>query len=236
LIALQGFCLFSANYCLYYLGSTYFISGIVAVIFASIMLFNIINMRIIFGKPIALRVLLGAGIGMLGLITIMATEILHLPKTNISHTLTGLGICLLATLLASWGNILSAYHQQQGLAILPTNTLGMLYGTVFLLSFALLLHQPPQFSWQASYIYSLLYLTLFGTVLAFGVYLKLLGRIGAERAAYTFIVIPLIAMLLSTVFEDFHWHFHTFVGTFLILWGNYLVLIKNRASLCSQEK
>lgn len=226
LLAMQGLLLFSANYVLFYTGSTYFISGIVAVLYASMIIFNIINSRIIFGNPIALRILLGASLGLMGLASIVLGEIGHMPTINPTHALQGVAVCLLAALLASFGNCVSAALQRQELPILTSNTIGMTYGTFFLLCFALLSGQAPHFSWQFSYLASLVYLTFIGTIVAFGTYLKLLNNIGVERAAYAFILIPVIAMVFSSLFEDFQWHISTVLGTIGILIGNYLVLSK----------
>ena len=74
------------------------------------------------------------------------------------------------------------------------------------------------------YVLSLGYLALFGSILAFGAYLTLIGRIGAERAGYTGAAIPIVALLMSTCFEGLRWHVGTVIGIALCLAGNFLVL------------
>jgi drug/metabolite transporter (DMT)-like permease len=229
-IALQGLLLFSINYILYYYGSAYFISGVIAVIFASIIIMNIINSRLIFGTPIVPRVIIGACIGLCGLAVIFWSEItgLDLSHLGYSYVFIGLAINLIATYLASLGNMISTYTQKRGLPVLQTNALGMAYGTVFSLLVAIIFQEPLRFDPTITYIASLFYLAIFGSIFAFGCYLKLLGRIGPERAAYTFVFIPIIAMSLSTIFEEFHWTLNTFIGTGLVLCGNILVLTKKK--------
>jgi drug/metabolite transporter (DMT)-like permease len=84
------------------------------------------------------------------------------------------------------------------------------------------------FSFEISYAYigSLLYLSIFGSIIAFTCYLTLLGKIGADKAAYVTLIIPVIALILSTIFEEYTWTLYAFIGVALILIGNMLVLIK----------
>lgn len=84
-----------------------------------------------------------------------------------------------------------------------------------------------EFDSSAGYILSLLYLAIFGSVIAFGSYLTLLGRIGLDRAAYVTVLFPIIALLLSTLFEGLQWGATQLVGIVLVLLGNAVVLSKN---------
>jgi drug/metabolite transporter (DMT)-like permease len=102
----------------------------------------------------------------------------------------------------------------------------MLYGAAFTASLALFTGAKISFHAEAPYVFSLLYLSLFGSVIAFNLYLELLGNIGPDRAAYTVLIVPLIAMVFTTLFEGFVWHNSAIVGIVLLLLGNYLVLTK----------
>jgi drug/metabolite transporter (DMT)-like permease len=86
--------------------------------------------------------------------------------------------------------------------------------------------EPWQFSFKPEYIFSLLYLSLAGTVIAFWTYLTLLQRIGAPRAAYVSVVFPLVALLVSTVYEDLHWSLYKILGVILIVSGNFFIVQK----------
>jgi drug/metabolite transporter (DMT)-like permease len=90
--------------------------------------------------------------------------------------------------------------------------------------FALADGQPVVFDHSIPYLLSLAYLSLFGSILAFGAYLTLLGRIGADRAGYATAAIPIVALLMSTCFEGMRWHAATGLGILLCLAGNILVL------------
>jgi drug/metabolite transporter (DMT)-like permease len=67
---------------------------------------------------------------------------------------------------------------------------------------------------------------VFGTVIAFGCYLKLIGKIGADRAAYATMLFPIVALVISTFFEDYQWSAHNIIGMVLVLMGNGLVINK----------
>jgi len=140
------------------------------------------------------------------------------------NVLKGLGIGLVATLFASLGNILSARNQSHKLPVLQTNAYGMAYGTLIMLTFAIVTGVTFQFEWTSDYIVSLIYLSVFGSVFAFGAYLTLIGRIGADRAAYATVLFPLVALLISSVFEDYTWTPMALAGVALVLVGNVLVV------------
>lgn len=225
-MALQGTFLFSLNYILYYVGTMYFVSGIVAIIFASIIIMNIINSRIFFGTPLVGKVILGAIIGLIGLSTVFSSQWSQFTAQHytIDHIIKGLIVCFTATLMASFGNMASLYNQQLKLPIIQSNAFGMAYGTIIVIIIALLFGHQPSFDWSTRYVASLLYLSIIGSVLAFGIYLQLLRRIGPERAAYAFVLLPIVALALSAGFEDFHWNLWSILGMVLVLFGNGLVL------------
>jgi len=135
-------------------------------------------------------------------------------------------LSMAATLLASFGNILSARNQRHGLPVVQTNAYGMAYGTLLMLSAALIAGKPFTFDPSAPYFISLLYLALFGSVLAFGCYLTLVGNIGADRASYATLLFPIIALIISTVFEGYQWSLPAVAGVAVILAGNALSLAR----------
>ncbi|WP_321368196.1 DMT family transporter [uncultured Desulfuromusa sp.] len=225
-IALQGIMLFSLNYFLFYLSELYITSGLAAVVFSTIVIMNLINGRIFLGTPMEWRVLLGAGAGLVGLGLLFWPE---LASVNFSGPiLFGMFLSFGATYLASLGNILSARNQQQMLPVVQTNAYGMSYGALCMLLIAVLSGDPMQLEMTPAYLISLGYLALFGSVIAFGCYLSLIGRIGAGRAAYATLLFPIVALLLSTIWEDYHWTIPGVLGIGLILCGNYLALVKKK--------
>lgn len=228
-LMVQGVLLFGLNYLLYYLGSQYFVSGLVAVISATIIVMNIINSRIFFKTPLQLPVVLGAVFGLVGLSIIFYGQFQQAVHQASSHHLwIGLSLCLLATLSASLGNMMFVYNQRFQIPVLQSNAYGLLYGTVLFLSIAVLSHVPITFDLHPRYWLTLLYLVLFGTIIAFATYLQLVKRMGAERASYALVLLPVISLILSHVFEDFHWSGETLIGLAIVVFGNVLV-IKRKA-------
>jgi drug/metabolite transporter (DMT)-like permease len=102
------------------------------------------------------------------------------------------------------------------------------YGAILMLIIALITGTPFRFELTPAYITSLVYLSVFGSILAFGAYLTLLGRIGADRAAYSSLLFPLVALVISTLFEGYRWSIPALLGVLLVLGGNFLVLSRRQ--------
>lgn len=223
-IALQGFFLFGINYWLVYLAEVHLPSGLVAVIFSMIIFFNIFNGAIFVGSPIRVRVIAGAALGIVGIGLVFKQELLSFSLS--SDNSLALVIAGLGALTASLGNITSVHNQKINLPVIQTNAFGMMYGALFMLIISLIMGKHFSFEISYAYIGSLLYLSIFGSIIAFTCYLTLLGKIGADKAAYVTLIIPVIALILSTIFEEYTWTLYAFIGVALILIGNMLVLIK----------
>jgi drug/metabolite transporter (DMT)-like permease len=221
---LQGLLLFSLNYILVYLAEGYLTSGLVAIIFSLIIIFNVIFGAIFLGNPIRTRVMIGAILGLAGLAFVFWPELSSFSLSSLQ--ILGLIMAFIATISASLGNVVSARNQRHDLPVLQTNAYGMLYGALFMLILAFFRGAQLEFDTSPGYIVSLIYLAVFGSVIAFGSYLTLLGRIGLDRAAYVTVLFPVIALLLSTIFEDLQWGVPQLLGVVLILLGNAVVLTK----------
>ena len=134
-------------------------------------------------------------------------------------------LSLLGTFIASLGNMVSTRNQQANLPVVQTNAYGMAYGSAALAVIALIQGVPFNYEPTLAYTSSLLYLALFGSVLAFGSFLTLLGRIGAERAAYAMVLFPIVALGISTLFEGYQWSLEAVFGVTLVLIGNILIIM-----------
>ena len=225
-IALQGIMLFALNYLFFYLSELYITSGLAAVVFSTIVIMNLINGRVFLATPMEWKVMLGGVFGLVGLGLLFWPEMAAVNFTG--PILSGLLFSFGATYLASLGNILSARNQRQKLPIIQTNAYGMSYGAICMFLIAWLSGAPMVIETTPAYLISLVYLALFGSVIAFGCYLTLIGRIGVGRAAYTTLLFPIVALLLSTLWEDYNWTVSGLLGIGLILCGNYLALVKKK--------
>jgi drug/metabolite transporter (DMT)-like permease len=225
--ALQGALLFGLNYVCVYLAETLISSGLVAVVFSLIVFFNIAGTRLFFGTPLKPATLLGAALGVGGV------ALVFLPQTTqpagAPHATLGLLYALIGTASASLGNLVSARNQRRGIPVLQLNAYGMLYGAAFVAAYALLRGRPFTFDAGAPYVGSLLYLAVFGSIVAFGAYLTLVGRIGADRAGYTNAMVPIVALLLSVAFEHLTLNVSTVIGIVACIAGNVLVLRRKRS-------
>jgi len=219
-IAALGLFLFSLNYLVFYIATPMLASGLIAVIFSSVILMNMFNGRIFLGRPVQKIVLLGALTGLAGITLVFWPEISTQSSSRIMY---GLGLSIVATYLASLGNIMSAKLQQEGQGVIETNALGMGYGALIMLIYVFVSGTPFTFDWSGSYILSLVYLSVCASVLAFGAYLTLIGRIGADRAAYATVMFPIVALMISSVFEDFRWTPLSIAGVACVLAGNIMV-------------
>ena len=221
-IVLLGMGNFSANYAILYYAQNYLNSAMTSIAFSTLLLMNIVNTRIFFGKPIALRIYLGALLGLAGIVTLFWDD---LQAVNLSNgTLWGLTLALIGALVASFGNMVSVRNSNSELNIMAVNAWGMTYGTILLMVYAVFNGSEFNFSFEPSYIISLLYLALFGSVIAFASYFSLLKNLGAEKASYLIILFPIVAVVLSGLFEGFVFTQNIFIGFILVLIGNAVVL------------
>lgn len=223
-MALVGVPLFSLNYVIFYIATAYLTSGLVAVTFSTILIMNILFGALLIGSPIRPRVALGALFGLAGLCLVFWHDLAAFDTG--SKGLIGLGLSLIATAFASLGNVASARNQKAGIPVVQGNAIGMAYGALCTLGVILLRGTPFVFDPSPFYVAGVLYLAVVATIIGFGCYLTLLGRIGADRAAYTSVVFPLVALGLSTIFENYQWTGLALVGVGLIVTGNVIVLAK----------
>lgn len=223
---LQGCCVFGFNFYCFYTAAGWISSGLESVIFSMAVLFNALNARLFFGQRLKAKLIYAALLGAAGILALFWQD---LTTTQMSSTLLpGIGLCLLGTYGFSLGNMISTRHQRRGLNTLSTNAWAMLYGTLVMGMVARLHGDAFQPDWTPSYLGALGYLALFGSVIGFGAYFKLVGRIGPSQAAYSTLLFPLVALTVSTLFEGYVWHLHALIGLLMILAGN-LVMFANPA-------
>jgi drug/metabolite transporter (DMT)-like permease len=222
LFALLGLSLFGINYWFVYEAETILTSGVVAVIFSLIIFFNIFFNAILLKGKIKPDVIIAAILGVGGTALLFKNE-LNSFSLNTKDSIVFI-LCLGGLISASLGNILSAYKQKKKLPVIQTNAFGMLYGGIAMFALVLITGKPLVFETSTNYIFSLFYLAIFGSIIAFSTYLKLLGEIGPDRSIYIALITPAIALVISTFFEGYRWDIFAVLGILLLFSGNILAL------------
>jgi drug/metabolite transporter (DMT)-like permease len=217
-----GFTLMGLNYIGIYWAERFVTSGLLAVLFATIVFMNPIGARIAFGASLSTRTLIGGALGIVGV------ALLFLPELDqASHGgAAGYGVALglIATLIACIGNLIAVRNHKAGIAIIPETAWGMAYGALTAALAAIVRGVPWTFDTSPGYVLSLAYLTMFGSIIAFGAYFALLKRAGVAPASFTSVLTPVIAMALSTLFEGYRWTWVAGLGVVLAAAGNWVAL------------
>ena len=219
---LFGVCLYSLNYVFFYLSNTYLISAFPAIVFSTVVIMNILGEGFYFKKKPSLKTLLGATIGMIGIMIIFNDEVFNFTLENGTHV--GLFLALLGTFCASTGNMVHQRNLNNNFPLIPTIAYAMLYGSLVTLLITQIKGTELLFEYSFSYIVSLAYLSIVGSIFAFFFYLKLLEKVGAGRAGYVGVVMPVLALLISAIFEDFEWQIDLLIGLPILIIGALLVI------------
>lgn len=222
---LQACCIFGFNFVCFYYAVQYISSGLEAVIFSMAVIFNTLNAKLFFAQQVSTRFYPAALFGVLGIVALFWHDVVGTTLNN--HTLIGIGLCILGTYGFSLGNMISTRHQKHGLDIFTTNAYAMLYGALLMALISWFKQDDFFPNMQFSAVSALLYLAIFGSVIGFTAYFYLVGRTGAGKAAYSTLLFPLVALLISTVWEDYHWQMNAVIGVILILCGNAIFFVKS---------
>jgi drug/metabolite transporter (DMT)-like permease len=220
--ALMGLLIFCLNYIFAYRAQIYITSALSAIVFSSMLWMNIINSRIFFGVRVGFRIYAGACLGVVGIVVLFGPMIAEASFSD--GMFFGSVLALTGALMASFGNMASQAAQKHHLPVVQSNAWSMLYGALMTAVYALLQGYTFSFDFSTGYVVSLAYLTVFGSVIAFGAYLTLIGRIGAHRAGYVAVMFPVVALIISMLFEGLVPNAIMVMGFLLVLAGNLLVL------------
>lgn len=218
---------FSIHYAVIYSSQQYLSSAMTSIAFSTMLLMNIVNTRIFFGTKITVKTYIGAVLGILGVVALFWDDLSVTAEG--SNSTWGLVLVITSAMLASLGNMASVRNSRAKMNVFAVNAWGMLYGSIILSLLVLLSDAQFGFSMQPSYIASLLYLAIFGTVIAFASYYALLNDMGPEKASYVIVLFPVVAVVLSSIFEAFTWTNNTFIGFALVLLGNAIILMPSNS-------
>ncbi len=220
--AVLGLTMFSFNFVSAYYAGFHLNGGLLAILFSLMAVVNPVYAALLGRGGLNTRIVAGAIIGVIGVALLFGPKVI--AADGEAGTLTGVLLMLLSVFIFSTGNMFSAAFQARGLPVLSANAWSMLYGTAFIALFALAKGQPFIVEWTPKYVLSILFLAIAGTAIGFFAYVTLIGRIGTGRTGYVTVLMPLVALVLSTLFEGYAWTVYAFAGVALIMIGNAIVL------------
>ncbi len=219
-LLLQGLLLFSGNYVFIYTGTQTLPSGLVSVVFSMMVITNMFAGRVFLNLPLSWHIVLSGLGGVIGIAVIFTPEIERVSLGD--ESLQAVLLCFFGTCLASLGNIVAARNMRERLPALQCNMMSMLYGTIVLYMASLILGFPIEIEWNTRYLGSLVYLSVVGSVLAFWLYVTLIGEIGPSKAGYIALLTPIVALVISAWFEGYQWTWYATVGVILVLGSNFV--------------
>lgn len=202
--AILGTAQFVCNFNFVYRAEHYVTSGLVAVVFALLLVPNAIFGRIFLGQRLGRQLVTGSAIAMAGVALLFINEARVDPHGSTS-ALIGIGFTLCAILSASTANVMQGTQTAKRYPMGSMLAVAMLIGAALDAAFAWTTTGPPVFEMRAGYIAGILYLGLFASALAFPLYFNVIRAIGPAKAAYSGVIVPVIAMMLSTIFEHYRW-------------------------------
>ncbi|AAV89970.1 EamA/RhaT family transporter [Zymomonas mobilis subsp. mobilis ZM4 = ATCC 31821] len=225
-----GLLLISVDYGFLYAAEKHITSGLVAVVFALIIIPNSFFARVFLGKKSSPYFILGAVLAGIGLGLLFRSQLAYLPDRT--EMKLGLGMSLLAVLATSLGEILLSTPRGKSQPMPVFLAWSMLWGSLGIGSAAFFLDGAPVIGGIA-YLGGLLYLTLFASVLAFVLYFYVLHIIGPDMAAYAHVLSPVLAMVISTLYENYIWSSSAIAGSIMVLAGLLLAMKSQKKSIRS---
>jgi drug/metabolite transporter (DMT)-like permease len=227
LAAMIALCQFVLNFQLVYASELYLTSGLVAVLFALMLVPNALLARSFLQIPIGGRFLAGSGVALAGVALLLAHEYRAAPAGM--NVIAGIALAVAAVLSASVGNVLQATQAARRIAIMPLVAWAMLLGGIGNALYAWVAFGSPEIDPRPEYWLGLVYLALIGTVLTFPLYSQLIRDWGPGKAGYNGVVVPVVAMALSTLFEGYVWTALAAGGAVLALAGLLIALSGRKA-------
>ena len=226
-VALQGFFIFSVNYVCVYFAEERIVSAAAAVGFAAMSFLNLALFRVAVGQKASPAAWLASGAGVLGVVIMSWAELrrAHLD----TGALIGMGVLFTGVLSATVGNLFAHRAHEKGVEVGASTAWSMAYGAAFIAVEALVKGDAWTFDTSLGYIGSLLYLSLFGSVVSFVLYFGLARRRGYAFASYISAITPPIAMGVSAVFEHARWGIEAVFGVALVVLGQLLLIRAKKA-------
>lgn len=212
---------FFFNFNLVYAAERHVTSGLVAVTFALLLVPNTAFGWLFLKQRITARFLMGSVVAMIGVALLFLQE-MRASTVETGAVLTGIGLTCVAILSASIANVLQATRALSERPITSMLAWGMFYGVIADALYAFVMDGPPVIEYRLGYWLGLFYLGLMASALAFTFYFGVIRSIGPGKAAYSGLLVPIIAMTLSTFFEGYRWSAPAIAGGILAMAGLFI--------------
>jgi drug/metabolite transporter (DMT)-like permease len=225
-----GFTQFCINFDAVYLAERHITSGVVATVFALLLIPSSLMGWAFLGQRPTRRFAWSSLVAVAGIALLFVHELrAHAASTR--QVVSGIGITLIGMIGASIANVVQARPEIRRFPLFPLLAWSMAAGAVIDALFAFALTGPPTFDPRPAYWAGLLYLALAASVLTFTLYYPVIRRIGPAKAAYSSVIVPIIAMGFSTWLEDYHWTSLSIAGAVLALGGMAAALSRSRSTV-----
>ena len=232
--ALLGFTQFCINFNAVYLAERHITSGVVATVFALLMIPSSLLAWAFLGQRPNRRFVWSSLVAVAGIALLFVNELRQNAASN-EHIVGGIGLTLIGMLGASTANVVQARPEVRRYPLFTLLTWSMAFGALIDALFALALAGPPVIDSRPGYWIGLLYLAIPASVLTFSLYYPVVRKIGPAKAAYSSVLVPIIAMGFSTWLEDYRWTKLAIAGAVLALGGMLGALSRGRPPVAAPD-
>lgn len=229
-----GFTQFCVNFNAVYLAERHITSGVVATVFALLLIPSSLLAWAFLGQRPSARFAWASLVAVAGIVLLFVHELQEHPAGR-AQIAAGIGLTLAGMLGASAANVMQARSEIRHLPLFALLAWSMAAGAVFDALVAFASAGPPQFDHRAVYWLGLFYLALPASVLTFSLYYPVVRKIGPAKAAYSSVLVPIIAMGFSTWIEGYRWNALTVAGALLALGGMAAALGRSRTSIAAPD-
>ena len=229
-----GFTQFCVNFDAVYLAEQHITSGVVATVFALLVIPSSLLAWAFLGQRPSRRFAWSSAVAVVG-IALLFTHELRAHAANSEAVAAGIGLTFVGMLGASTANVLQARPEIRRFPLFALLAWSMAAGAVIDAIIAFAMTGPPTIDWRPIYWAGLLYLALAASVLTFSLYYPVIRRIGPGKTAYSSVIVPIIAMAFSTWLEHYRWTSLSVAGAALALGGMAGALSRGRAAVAAPD-
>ena len=229
-----GFAQFCINFNAVYLAERHITSGVVATVFALLLIPSSLLAWAFLGQRPTARFAWSSLVAVLGIALLFVHE-LRAHAASAAQVAAGIGITLIGMLGASAANVTQARPEMRRYPLFALLAWSMIAGALIDAAIAFAMSGPPVFDPHPAYWFGLLYLALLASVLTFSLYYPVVRKIGPAKAAYSSVIVPIIAMGFSTWLENYRWTWLTIAGAVLALGGMAGALSRGRTQLSAPD-